>query len=323
MSGINVPFLGEVDPAKLIEDAIKAYAGGYVATKIGELGQQDPKDQGKAVGEAQGEAYEELMEAYRNQQLPQALKDLEVQSLLAPLQQRLNYEQLLGSEEAKLLPEGFTPGVKQYQTLDSDLEKMKRQSGAAINLDILREQGPYIAQAIMNQMQLTDKPFLDARERGGQAAVDLLNSINLEGLSGGERAEIERSNALRNLQRQGTTDSGGNLAAIENAMNFGSRLDKKKAQLGSALQAVTNFAAGTRSGIDPLQASVGQTSGANRQTADFQQMTAPKDYTNLAGTGTSLLGGVANQPTNLQNMFTGFDILKGFSQGENPWVLKS
>ena len=257
-----IPIIGDLlgDPAKLIEDALKAYAGGYVATKLGELGQQDPKDQGKAVGEAQGEAYEELMEAYRNQQLPQALKDLEVQSLLAPLQQRLNYEQLLGSEEAKLLPEGFTPGVKQYQTLDSDLEKMKRQSGAAINLDILREQGPYIAQAIMNQMQLTDKPFLDARERGGQAAVDLLNSINLQGLSGGERAEIERSNALRNLQRQGTTDSGGNLAAIENAMNFGSRLDKKKAQLGSALQAVTNFAAGTRSGVDPLQASTNDSS---------------------------------------------------------------
>ncbi|MAT11055.1 MAG: hypothetical protein CMM02_08610 [Rhodopirellula sp.] len=317
---VNIPFFGEIDPAKLVEDAIKTAAGGYIAKEIGEMGQQDPKDQGKAVGEAQGEAYEELMEAYRRQQMPQALKDLEVQALLAPLQQRLNYEQLLGSEEAKLLPEGFTPGVKQYQTLDSDLEKMKRQSGAAINLDILREQGPYIAQAIMNQMQLTDKPFLDARERGGQAAVDLLNSINLEGLSGGERAEIERSNALRNLQRQGTTDSGGNLAAIENAMNFGSRLDKKKAQLGSALQAVTNFAAGTRSGVDPLQASVGQTSGANRQTADFQQMTAPKDYTNLAGQGTSLLAGVANQPTDLQNMFSGFDYLKGWSQGQNPWT---
>ena len=315
---IKLPF--DLDPAKLVTDALKLGIPIWAATELGKLGQQDPKDQGKAVGEAQGEAYEELMEAYRRQQLPQALKDLEIQSLLAPLQQRLNYEQLLGSEEAKLLPDDFTPGVKQYQTLDSDLEKMKRQSGAAINLDILREQGPYIAQAIMNQMQLTDKPFLDARERGGQAAVDLLNSINLEGLSGGERAEIERSNALRNLQRQGTTDSSGNLVAIENAMNFGSRLDKKKAQLGSALQAVTNFAAGTRSGVDPLQASVGQTSGANRQTADFQQMTAPKDYTNLAGQGTSLLAGVANQPTGLQSMFQGFDILQGYSQGKNPWT---
>ena len=99
------------------------------------------------------------------------------------------------------------------------------------------------------------------------------------GLSGAERAEVERMNARRNLQR-GQAGGGGNLTAIENAMQFGSALDRKRAALGNALQTATNFMAGSRSGFDPVQATLGRGSGTNQIAAGFQGVQPVQNYAN-------------------------------------------
>ena len=163
---------------------------------------------------------------------------------------------------------------------------------AGTDKTIMDLQGPYMAENVMDQLAITDKPWMDTRAAGTAKLQELLGSINMSGLSGGERAEIERMNARRNLQR-GSAGGGGNLTGIENAMQFGSALDRKRAALGNALQTATNFMAGSRSGFDPVQATLGRGSGTNQIAAGFQGVQPVKNYSNqMPGLPTNMMHGV-------------------------------
>ena len=246
---------------------------------IGKATEQSPKDVGKDYGQMQAASYPAIMGAIRSQLRPTAEAELAVQREFDPQQRRLAYEGLVGSEAAKKLPAGYVPGVREYAQLGADVDNITRRGGAGTDLDIMRMQGPYMAEATMDQLAQTDQPWLRTRETGAQKVQDLLGSINMGGLSGGERAEIERMNARRNLQR-GSAGGGGNLTAIENAMQFGSALDRKRAALGNALQTATNFMAGSRSGFDPVQATLGRGSGTNQIASGFQGVQPVQNYSN-------------------------------------------
>ena len=259
---------------------------------LGEAGDKSGKDVGEDYGKAYAASYPRVMGAHRDEAQLMLQKDLDMQRMFAPQQQRLAYEGLVGSEAAKMLPEGYVPGVREYAQLGADVENITRRGGAGTDLDIMRMQGPYMAQATMDQLAQTDQPWLQTRETGRQKVQDLLGSINMGGLSGGERAEIERMNARRNLQR-GQAGGGGNLTAIENAMQFGSALDRKRAVLGNALQTATNYMAGSRSGFDPVQATLGRGSGTNQIAAGFQGVQPVQNYSNqMPGLPTNMMTGV-------------------------------
>jgi hypothetical protein len=256
---------------------------------IGELLKDDPKDVGKATGQQLAAIYKQQQAAIRSQIPADTAAWMEQQGTLAPYVNRLAYEQAVGSEEAKRLPAGYFPGDRERAQIDADVDYVKRFGASGTDLDILRMKGPYMAEAYKEQLGLTDAPWMQARETGSQKLQELLGSINMGGLSGGERAEIERMNARRNLQR-GQAGGGGNLTAIENAMQFGSALDRKRAALGQALQTATNFMIGSRSGYDPIQATLGRPGGTGQATGQFQgvQPTTPT-------MGSNLMAGV--QPT--------------------------
>ena len=260
---------------------------------LGKSGETKPGDVGQDYGQMYAASYPEIMGAMRDQLRPTAEAELGVQREFAPQQQRLAYEGLVGSEEAKRLPAGYVPGIREHAQLGADVENITRRGAAGTDLDIMRMQGPYMAQSTMDQLAQTDQPWLQTRETGRQKVQDLLGSINMGGLSGGERAEIERMNARRNMQR-GQAGGGGNLTAIENAMQFGSALDRKRAALGNALQTATSFMAGSRSGFDPVQATLGRGSGTNQIASGFQGVQPVQNYANqmpqlppMAGAGQS------------------------------------
>ena len=260
---------------------------------LGKSGETKPGDVGQDYGQMYAASYPEIMGAMRDQLRPTAEAELGVQREFAPQQQRLAYEGLVGSEEAKRLPAGYVPGIREHAQLGADVENITRRGAAGTDLDIMRMQGPYMAQSTMDQLSQTDQPWLQTRETGRQKVQDLLGSINMGGLSGGERAEIERMNARRNMQR-GQAGGGGNLTAIENAMQFGSALDRKRAALGNALQTATSFMAGSRSGFDPVQATLGRGSGTNQIASGFQGVQPVQNYANqmpqlppMAGAGQS------------------------------------
>ena len=175
-----------------------------------------------------------------------------------------------------------------------------------------------MAESTMDQLAITDQPWLQSRDLGRQKVAELLGSINMGGLYGGERAEIERMNARRNLQR-GQAGGGGNLTAIENAMQFGSRLDQKRSQLGQALQAATNFMAGSRSGFDPIQATLGRSSGTNQIAGNFQGVQPVQNYMGAGQAAPSnLLQGSLDQDNSfLGRISRGAKTLENFWQGGN------
>jgi hypothetical protein len=274
------------------KDVVPSLVNLGVNYAVGKSNEKDAGDVGQAQGEAYAESYPKIMAAIRDELRPTAAAELGVQQEFAPQQQRLAYEQLVGSEEAKRLPAGYVPGIREYAQLGADVENISRRGAAGTDLDIMRLQGPYMAESTMDQLAITDQPFLQSRDLGRQKVAELLGSINMGGLSGGERAEIERMNARRNMQRG---QAGG--------------------QLGQALQTATNFMAGSRSGFDPIQATLGRSSGTNQIAGNFQGVQPVQNYMAAGQTAPSnLLQGSLDQ----DNSFFG-TVSRGGKTLENFW----
>ena len=249
-------------------------------------------DVGGEYGEAYATSYPQIMGAHRNEAEAMMQKDLNLQRQFDPQLQRLAWETAQGSEGIGDYEPGFVPGAIDYVGLEGEADHWKRRLAAGTDKTIMDLQGPEMAENVMDQLALTDKPWMDTRDTGAAKMQELLGSINMSGLSGGERAEIERMNARRNMQR-GSAGGGGNLTAIENAMQFGSAMDRKRAALGNALQTATNFMAGSRSGFDPVQATLGRGSGTNQIAAGFQGVQPVKDYSKqMAGMPHNIMEGV-------------------------------
>ena len=288
------------------DDLAGTVGAGLVNYGIGKLTAQSPKDVGRDYGKMYAASYPRIMGAHRDEAEAMMQKDLDLQRQFDPQQQRLAWETAQGSEGIKDFKPGFIPGVVDYAGLGGEVDHVTRRMAAGTDKSIMDLQGPYMAQNVMNQLAITDQPWLQSRAAGAQKLQDLLGSINMGGLSGAERAEVERMNARRNLQR-GQAGGGGNLTAIENAMQFGSALDRKRAALGNALQTATNFMAGSRSGFDPVQATLGRGSGTNQIAAGFQGVQPVQNYANqmptlpeLANAGQS--GNFLSRMTQGQNM---------------------
>lgn len=121
----------------------------------------------------------------------------------------------------------------------------------------------------------------------GQAA-NLVNSINLNGLSGGEQASVERSLNQSNY-------ASGNLGldnatnAVSNAMNFGNALQAKRTALGQALGAAGAVSSNQQTQVNPLGTALGagNTSG-NFGLSQFNPTQANSTLTAPLSFGSSL-----------------------------------
>ena len=194
----------------------------------GKDSERSGKDVGREHGKAYAESYPRIMQAHRDEAEAMLQQDLNMQRQFTPQQQRLAWEAAQGTEGIKDYKEGFIPGVVDYAGLGGEVDHVTRRMAAGTDKSIMDLQGPYMAENVMDQLAITDQPWVQTRDAGAQKLQELLGGINMSGLSGGERAEIERMNARRNLQR-GSAGGGGNLTGIENAMQFGSAMDRKRA----------------------------------------------------------------------------------------------
>ena len=288
-------------------------AGALVDYLAGKGSEKSGRDVGEEYGKAYSESYPRIMGAHRDEAEAMMQKDLNLQRQFTPQQQRLAWETAQGSEGIKDYKPGFVPGAIDYVGLEGEADHWKRRLAAGTDKTIMDLQGPGMAENVMDQLALTDKPWMDTRDTGAAKMQELLGSINMSGLSGGERAEIERMNARRNMQR-GSAGGGGNLTAIENAMQFGSAMDRKRAALGNALQTATNFMAGSRSGYDPVQAVLGRGSGTNQIAAGFQGVQPVKDYSNQ-------MGGMPNNiMSNVNSGGNFFDTLSRGGKSRTNWL---
>lgn len=193
--------------------------------------------------------------------------------------------------------QAVTPGYNQL-AIDSINNDAGRIADAQnkVNTGILEGSGATTAAAAKALQDKINPEYAGVREAGATQSKNLLNSINLNGLSGGERAEVERSlgksqTATGNLGLDNATN------AVSNAMSFGDRLTQKRAELSSAINTGTNFM-NTQSSAVPnpvATAFSGPTGAAGNFTA-----TAPTSSNSALGFGQNALGSVAGA-TGAQN----------------------
>lgn len=156
------------------------------------------------------------------------------------------------------------------------------QAGANINKSLLQGTGAEAARAASTLDKEINPTLYQSRQRAG----DLLSSINLNGLSGGERAEVERSLNKDNIAT-GNLGVNNMTNAVSNAMRYGDRMTQKRQELNQYVNTGLNASQG---GVNGVGVALGGTQApqTNFGTSQFQ---TPGAATSGAQTlGTSLLG---------------------------------
>ena len=124
-----------------------------------------------------------------------------------------------------------------------------------LELDLFEQFGP-----LLNEIgRDADPEFFDNREAASDSFLQLLESLDPNGLSGSEEAGVERG-VNRTLNRDGDRNTGSSGASLKSALSFDDRLLKKKQTLGAVLNTFPAVQQGSRSGIDTFQLTTGRPS---------------------------------------------------------------
>lgn len=231
---------------------------------------------------------------------------LEAYQKYAPSLMKTYQENILPNEQAQLAAsQAVSPG---YSQLQNELYKVYgpqlAQTGVDVNrinelgqintdteaLKAAQQTGGLLDQTYKAQQQ-ADPYMAKYQKQVSDQLSNLLGSIDVNGLSGSERAETSRSLARDNAMRG--TENPTALSTISNAMTFGNQLQKKRDSLGQALTQASSVAPSLSSGINAFTTTTGRSSSAN---------TGIPQFAGTQQTGSS----TQNQGTNLLNNIAGF-----------------
>lgn len=214
------------------------------------------------------ESTKQMMEAFV-QYLPQLL-DASNKGVMPSEQASLDAARAVSPGYSQLQNELLTNYGPEFTRATSALDKQRQLAQAETDRDVLKGPGKEITEQALANQRIADPEYFKTRELGANRLADLFNSINVEGLSGSERAEVERSLNRDNSSR-GLGETPTATSTVSNAMTFGGELDKKRNQLGQALSLATSFLPASRSGIDTFQQATGRSStGGGSSLADTQ-----------------------------------------------------
>ena len=151
--------------------------------------------------------------------------------------------------------------------LSNQLGQQLQQGQATSDLATLQGPGGQLVRQTQDLQKQIDPQYYRGREEAGSQLSNLLNSIDVNKLSGSERSEVERSlgqsNASRGLETPTSTST------VENAMTYGSALQAKRNALSQALNTATGFLPAAKSGFDVLQTGLGRTSQTPQTAGGF------------------------------------------------------
>jgi hypothetical protein len=169
-------------------------------------------------------------------------------------------------------------------------------AGAQTNLNQITGPGGQAAQAAQN-LATNVSPAYAAAQKG---AAEGVNAINLNGLSPGEEASVERS---LNQSNAGTGNLGllNPTNTISNALNFGGAFNSKIPLLNQATSTANSVAG---SGVvNPVNIALGQpntSTQSNMGTGQFQTGNSSSGNTGASGS-TGFAGGLLSGLTSLNN----------------------
>lgn len=170
-----------------------------------------------------------------------------------------------------------------------------QESGAGINtaLTNLQGGGGKLIDAATAADKQANPEYYAARAQAGSQLSNLLGSIDLSGLSGSERSEVERSNAQQDAQR-GIANTPSQTATVQNAMQFGTALQAKRNALSQAISTATSFLPSAKSGVDAFSVGTGAATTPASNPGASQFLGVGNAANSAAGansaTGNNLLG---------------------------------
>ena len=209
------------------------------------------------------ESMAEVMKAYRENIIPMIQQQVAAARQYEPEMQKLR-EEISPKEQAlnKRLYEEFGP---EFARIGSQIARQNAQAQAETDLGIVSGTGRELVREAMRTQKEADPEAYRARELALQNLEQLQGSLTdpNAGLSGAERAEIDRSLARENYAR-GTGATPTATSTVSNAMAFGGAGEARKQQRQSAIANAAQLAAGAvqplSSRIDTFQLTTGRPS---------------------------------------------------------------
>jgi hypothetical protein len=209
------------------------------------------------------ESMAEVMKAYRENIIPMIQQQVAAARQYEPEMQKLR-EEISPKEQAlnKRLYEEFGP---EFARIGSQIARQNAQAQAETDLGIVSGTGRELVREAMRTQKEADPEAYRARELALANLEQLQGSLTdpNAGLSGAERAEIDRSLARGNFAR-GTGATPTATSTVSNAMAFGQAGEARKAQRQSAIANAAQLAAGSvqplSSRIDTFQLTTGRPS---------------------------------------------------------------
>ena len=209
------------------------------------------------------ESMAEVMKAYRENIIPMIQQQVAAARQYEPEMQKLR-EEISPKEQAlnKRLYEEFGP---EFARIGSQIARQNAQAQAETDLGIVSGTGRELVREAMRTQKEADPEAYRARELALSNLEQLQGSLTdpNAGLSGAERAEIDRSMARENFAR-GTGATPTATSTVSNALAFGQAGEARKAQRQSAIANAAQLAAGAvqplSSRIDTFQLTTGRPS---------------------------------------------------------------
>jgi len=207
------------------------------------------------------ESMDSVMKAYANNLIPLIQSQVKAAQSYEPAMQQLRSEISPREQQLNLdLYKQFGPAFSQ---VSSDIARQNAEAQAATDLGVVSGTGRDLVREAMKTQKEADPEAYRARELALANLEQLQGSLTdpNAGLSGAERAEIDRSMARENFARGvGATPTA--TSTVANAMAFGQAGEARKAQRQSAIANAAQLAAGAvqplSSRIDTFQLTTGR-----------------------------------------------------------------
>lgn len=209
------------------------------------------------------ESMESVMKAYRENLIPMIQNQVRAAQEYEPAMQTLR-EQISPREQA-LNQQLYAQYGPQFAKTGSEIARQNAEAQALTDLGIVRGTGRDLVREAMRTQKEADPEAYRARELALANLERLQGSLTdpNAGLSGAERAEIDRSLARENFAR-GTGATPTATSTVANALAFGQAGEARKAQRQSAIANAAQLAAGAvqplSSRIDTFQLTTGRPS---------------------------------------------------------------
>lgn len=209
------------------------------------------------------ESMESVMKAYRENLIPMIQNQISAAQSYEPAMQTLREQ--ISPREQQLNADLYAKYGPQFAKTGSDIARQNAEAQAATDLGIVSGTGRDLVREAMKTQKEADPEAYRARELALQNLEQLQGSLTdpNSGLSGAERAEIDRSLARENFAR-GTGATPTATSTVSNAMAFGGAGEARKQQRQSAIANAAQLAAGAvqplSSRIDTFQLTTGRPS---------------------------------------------------------------